>query len=147
MEQHSRAVLTMPLDARIADEKTQSWVRWYQVIVLADQGNERTGREKTFDALREDARLNDLKHGDRRLRRNMVGCHHHRHRRLRRPLSFAGHGDSHPGVVATLGGPSREGARRGATGDGSSTWRTRLASSAAKTPCAAGTAATIAKIE
>jgi hypothetical protein len=64
VEQHGRAVLTMPLDARIDDENSHSWVRWYQVIVLADQGNERTAREKTFDSLREDARLNDLKHWD-----------------------------------------------------------------------------------
>jgi hypothetical protein len=64
VEQHGRAVLTMPIDARIDDEKSQSWVRWYQVIVLADQGNERTAREKTFDALREDARLSDIKHWD-----------------------------------------------------------------------------------
>ena len=46
VEQHSRAVLTMPIDARFDEEKAQSWVRWYQVIVLADQGNERTAREK-----------------------------------------------------------------------------------------------------
>jgi tellurite resistance protein len=39
-----------------------SWLRWYQVIVVADEGHERDAREKTYEALREDARLNEFEH-------------------------------------------------------------------------------------
>jgi hypothetical protein len=64
VEQYGRAVLTMPFDGRLDDDEACSWVRWYQVLVLADQGNERTARERTFDALSEDARLDELEHWD-----------------------------------------------------------------------------------
>ena len=59
-EQHGQAVLTMTVDPVIDDAKARSWLRWYQVIVRADQGHDRDARESTFEALREDARLSDL---------------------------------------------------------------------------------------
>ena len=49
-------------DPRIDDPLSLSWSRWYQAIVLADQGHEQAAREKTYEALREDARLNELEH-------------------------------------------------------------------------------------
>jgi hypothetical protein len=65
VEQHGSAVLTMPLDARIDDEKTQSWARWYQVIVLDSRTratNEQPPRRRST-RFREDGRLNDRNTG------------------------------------------------------------------------------------
>ena len=61
-EQHGQAVLAATPDPRIDDPVSLSWSRWYQAIVLADQGYEQAAREKTYEALREDARLNELEH-------------------------------------------------------------------------------------
>ena len=61
-EQHGQAVLAITPDLSIDDSIALSWLRWYQVIVLADQGHEQDAREKTYEALREDARLNEFEH-------------------------------------------------------------------------------------
>jgi hypothetical protein len=61
-EQHGRAVLAITPDLSIDDPMALSWLRWYQVIVVADEGHERDAREKTYEALREDARLNEFEH-------------------------------------------------------------------------------------
>ena len=57
-EQYGHSVLTSKPDHR-DDPVDRSWLRWYQVIVLADQGNEQAAREKIYEALREDGRLNE----------------------------------------------------------------------------------------
>ena len=61
-EQHGQAVLAITPDRMIDDENTLSWLRWYQVIVLADQGREADARNKMFEALREDGRLDGVEH-------------------------------------------------------------------------------------
>ena len=44
-----------PRSEDIDDPVSLLWSRWYQAIVLADQGHEQAAREKTYEALREDA--------------------------------------------------------------------------------------------
>jgi hypothetical protein len=61
-EQHGQAVLAMTADKTVDDPIAQSWLRWYQAIVLADQGHEKAAREQTYQALLEDAGLSELEH-------------------------------------------------------------------------------------
>ena len=61
-EQHGQAVLALTPELDLDDPMALSWLRWYQAIVLADQGHEQDAREKTYKALREDALLNESEH-------------------------------------------------------------------------------------
>jgi hypothetical protein len=56
-EQHGPAVLASAVDPSVDDPLALSWLRWFQALVLADQGHERAVQDKVYEALREDALL------------------------------------------------------------------------------------------